>query len=63
MGLMISLRNVSKVYRGAHSANEVCVLTDFNLDVNVGEFVALTCTMHEGLDFHGHACKFVDVGV
>lgn len=38
---MISLRRVSKVYRGAHRANEVSVLTDFDLDVEVGEFVAL----------------------
>jgi putative ABC transport system ATP-binding protein len=38
---MISLRNVSKVYRGAHKANEVSVLTDFDLQVDAGEFVAL----------------------
>jgi len=38
---MISLRNVSKIYRGAHRANVVSVLTDFSLDVDVGEFVAL----------------------
>jgi putative ABC transport system ATP-binding protein len=41
LGSMISLRNVSKIYRGAHSANEVSVLTDFDLDADVGEFVAL----------------------
>jgi quinol monooxygenase YgiN len=23
---------------------------------------SLACTMHEGTDFHGHACKFGDVG-
>ena len=23
---------------------------------------ALAWTMHEGADFHGHACKFGDVG-
>jgi putative ABC transport system ATP-binding protein len=38
---MISLRRVSKVYRGAHRANGVSVLTDFDLEVGVGEFVAL----------------------
>jgi putative ABC transport system ATP-binding protein len=38
---MISMRNVSKIYRGAHRANEVSVLADFNLDVDAGEFVAL----------------------
>jgi putative ABC transport system ATP-binding protein len=38
---MISLRDVSKIYRGVRRANEVSVLTDFDLDVNVGEFVAL----------------------
>ena len=41
MGSMISLRKVSKIYRGAHSANKVSVLTDFDLDVDVGEFVAI----------------------
>ena len=41
MGPMISLRNVSKIYRGAYKANQVSVLADFNLDVQVGEFVAL----------------------
>jgi putative ABC transport system ATP-binding protein len=41
LGSMISLRNVSKVYRGAHKANEVSVLTDFDLQVDAGEFVAL----------------------
>jgi putative ABC transport system ATP-binding protein len=41
LGSMISLRDVSKIYRGVHRANEVSVLTDFDLDVNVGEFVAL----------------------
>jgi putative ABC transport system ATP-binding protein len=41
LGSMISLRDVSKIYRGVRRANEVSVLTDFDLDVNVGEFVAL----------------------
>jgi putative ABC transport system ATP-binding protein len=41
LGPMISLRNVSKTYRGAHRANEVCVLNAFDLEVNAGEFVAL----------------------
>jgi putative ABC transport system ATP-binding protein len=41
LGPMISLRNVAKIYRGAQRANEVCVLTGFDLEVQVGEFVAL----------------------
>jgi putative ABC transport system ATP-binding protein len=41
LGSMISLRNVSRLYRGAHRANEVSVLTGFDLEVEVGEFVAL----------------------
>jgi putative ABC transport system ATP-binding protein len=38
---MISLRKVSKGYRGTHRASGVSVLTDFDLDVDTGEFVAL----------------------
>jgi putative ABC transport system ATP-binding protein len=41
LGSIISLRGVSKIYRGAQRANAVSVLTDFDLDVNAGEFVAL----------------------
>jgi putative ABC transport system ATP-binding protein len=41
LGSVISLRHVSKIYRGAHRANEVSVLADFDFDVEVGEFVAL----------------------
>jgi putative ABC transport system ATP-binding protein len=41
LGSMISLRHVAKIYRGSRSANEVSVLTDFDLDVDTGEFVAL----------------------
>ena len=41
MGPMIVLRQVSKTYRGAQRANEVCALTGFDLQVQVGEFVAL----------------------
>jgi hypothetical protein len=26
-----------------------------------GMMSGLACTMHEGTDFHGHACKFGDV--
>jgi putative ABC transport system ATP-binding protein len=41
LGSMISLRNVSKDYCGAQRANDVSVLTDFDLHVDAGEFVAL----------------------
>jgi putative ABC transport system ATP-binding protein len=41
LGSIISLRNVSKIYRGRHRANELSVLVGFGLDVDAGEFIAL----------------------
>jgi putative ABC transport system ATP-binding protein len=41
LGPMISMRGVWKRYSGVHKLNDVSVLSDFNLEVNAGEFVAL----------------------